>query len=251
MGRSRSGLTNKIHAEVDRNGLPARLALSACEAHDNRPTGKLWFRLKSGTMLLADRGYDTDWIRALAAKRGVWANIPSKCNLICLSPYLYRARNLVERFVSNILQCRRVATCYDKLVANYLAFIQLAPIRLWLRISESTPSLARQKRRRAELRKNLLGLGSDPPRRYRPSFHRQRSGPARNRRYHRSRSLIPNDREPNVAELTKRFTLMIIGVGRAGNAWIRRLPRPRIYLKDVPMYLLTIIQVTRQKLPRA
>jgi transposase len=156
MGRSRGGLTSKIHAEVDRNGLPVRLTLSACEAHDNRPTGKLWFRLKSGTMLLADRGNDTDWIRALAAKRGAWADIPPKGNrndLICLSPYLYRARNLVERFVNNIQQCRRVATCYDKLAANYLAFIQLAPIRLWLRISESAPSLARQKRRRAELRK--------------------------------------------------------------------------------------------------
>jgi transposase len=41
------------------------------------------------------------------------------------------------------------------------------------------------------------------------------------------------------------------GVGCAGNAWIRRLPRPRIYLKDVPMYILTVMQVTWQKLPRA
>jgi hypothetical protein len=46
---------------------------------------------------------------------------------------LYRARNLVERFFNKIKQCRRVATRYDKLAANYLAFIQLASIRLWLR----------------------------------------------------------------------------------------------------------------------
>jgi transposase len=52
---------------VDTNGLPIRLALSAGEAHDNRLAGKLLSRLKSGTMLLADRGYDADWIRALAA----------------------------------------------------------------------------------------------------------------------------------------------------------------------------------------
>ena len=44
-----------------------------------------------------------------------------------------RARNLVERFFNKIKQCRRVATRYDKLAANYLAFIQLASIRLWLR----------------------------------------------------------------------------------------------------------------------
>jgi transposase len=45
---------------------------------------------------------------------------------------------LVERFFNKIKQCRRVATRYDKLAANYLAFIQLA-IRLWLRVNESMP----------------------------------------------------------------------------------------------------------------
>jgi len=52
-------------------------------------------------MLLADRGYDADWIRALVGQQGAWANIPPKRNrkeAICFSPYLYRARNLVERF---------------------------------------------------------------------------------------------------------------------------------------------------------
>jgi transposase len=50
-----------------------------------------------------------------------------------------RARNLVERFFNKVKQCRRVATRYDKLAANYLAFIQLASIRLWLRFNESAP----------------------------------------------------------------------------------------------------------------
>jgi transposase len=78
MGRSRGGLTSKIHAVVDTNGLPVRLALTAGEAHDNRLAGKLLSRLESGTMLLADRGYDADWIRALAAEKGAWANIPPR-----------------------------------------------------------------------------------------------------------------------------------------------------------------------------
>jgi transposase len=47
----------------------------------------------------------------------------------CFSPYLYRARNLVERFFNKIKQ-RRVATRYDKLAANYLAFVKLATIRI-------------------------------------------------------------------------------------------------------------------------
>ena len=133
MGRPRGGLTSKIHALVDSNGLPVRLALSPGEAHDVRLAGKLLSRLKSGSMLLADRGYDADWIRELAMKKGAWANIPPKSNRsapICFSPYLYRARNRVERFFNKIKQCRRVATRYDRLAANYLAFVQLASIRL-------------------------------------------------------------------------------------------------------------------------
>ena len=52
---------------------------------------------------------------------------------------LYRARNLIERFFNKIKQCRRIPTRYDKLAANYLAFIKLASIRIWLRANESTP----------------------------------------------------------------------------------------------------------------
>jgi len=88
-----------------------------------------WRRQQAPTMLLA-------------AKRCAWANIPPRSHRnepICLSPYLCRARNMVERFFNKIKQCRRVATRYDKLAANYLAFIQLASIRLWLRVNESTP----------------------------------------------------------------------------------------------------------------
>src|SRR5258707_12924579 len=105
MGRSRGGLTSKIHALVNSNGLPVRLALTPGEAHDNRLAGKLLSSLKSSSMLLADRGYDADWIREFAIKKGAWANIPPKSNRndpICFSPHLYRARNLVERFFNKI-----------------------------------------------------------------------------------------------------------------------------------------------------
>jgi len=70
MGRSRGGLTSKIHAVVDSSGLPVRLALTTGEAHDNRLAAKLLSRLKSGSMLLADRGYDADWIRDLVRQHG-------------------------------------------------------------------------------------------------------------------------------------------------------------------------------------
>jgi transposase len=71
-------LTSKIHAVFDTNRLPVRLALTAGRAHDNRLADKFLSRLKSGTMLLADRGYGADWIRAFAAKRCAWANIPPR-----------------------------------------------------------------------------------------------------------------------------------------------------------------------------
>jgi len=142
MGRSRGGLTTKIHAVVDTSGLPVRLALTTGEAHDNRPVLTLLSALKSGVMLLDDRAFDADWIRAFVSAHGAWANIPPRRNRtepICVSRHLYRARNLVERFFNKIKQCRRVATHYDKIAANYLAFFQLASIRLWLRVDEFTP----------------------------------------------------------------------------------------------------------------
>src|SRR5712691_8804855 len=99
-------------------------------------SGAPWRDLSSllpQTMLLADRGYDANWIRELVRQQGAWANIRPKRNRkdpICFSPYLYRARNLIERFFNKIKQCRRVATRYDKIAANYLAFIKLASIRI-------------------------------------------------------------------------------------------------------------------------
>jgi transposase len=139
---SQGGLTSKIHAVIDTNRRLVRLALTAGEAHDNRLADKLLSRLQSGSMLSSDRGYDADWIRALAARKGALANFPPRCNRsepICFNPYLYRARNLVERFFNKIKYCRRIATRYDKLKANRLAFVQLASIRQWSRDNESTP----------------------------------------------------------------------------------------------------------------
>jgi transposase len=97
--------------------------------------------VKSGTMLLADRDYDADWTRAPVRQHSALANIPPKRNrieMLCFGPYLYRARNLVERFFNKPEHFRRVATRYDRLAANYLAFVQLAFIRLWLRVNEFT-----------------------------------------------------------------------------------------------------------------
>jgi transposase len=73
----------------------------------------------------------------LVRQHGAWANVPTEEKSdrgTVLQSVSYRARNLVERFFNKIKHCRHVATRYDKFAANYLAFIQLASIRLWLRV---------------------------------------------------------------------------------------------------------------------
>ena len=74
--------------------------------------------------------------------QGIDGKATGHCGLMALpltcSPYLYRARNLIERFFNKIRQCRRAATRYVKLAANYLAFVKLASIRIWLRANDST-----------------------------------------------------------------------------------------------------------------
>ncbi|WP_456725174.1 MULTISPECIES: transposase [unclassified Bradyrhizobium] len=66
------------------------------------------------------------------------ADLPNNCGPYTTGPYLHRARNLVWRFVNKIKHSRRVAARCDKRAANCPAFVQLASVRLWLRVNEST-----------------------------------------------------------------------------------------------------------------
>lgn len=75
MGRSRGGLTTKIHALVDANGLPIALKLTEGQAHDGRSAADMLAEIGAGQILLADRAYDSDGLRTELAKRGAWANI--------------------------------------------------------------------------------------------------------------------------------------------------------------------------------
>ncbi len=62
--------------------------------------------------------------------------IPPKRNRKDQRPYdldLYKERNIIERFFNRLKQFRRVATRYDKLLANFMGFVKLAAIAIWLR----------------------------------------------------------------------------------------------------------------------
>ncbi len=136
MGRSRGGLTTKIHALVDANGLPIALKLSEGQAHDGKSAGDILDDLGKDQILLADRAYDSDALRERLAGRGAWGCIkpmPRRVNVPAFSPFLYRFRNLVERFFSKLKNYRAIATRFEKHDANYLAAVKLAAARIWMR----------------------------------------------------------------------------------------------------------------------
>lgn len=117
-----------------------KIVITPGQTHDIKAAAELLTDIRSGQMLLADRAYDADWLRALVAKDGGWANIPPKRNRrdpVCFSPWLYRQRNLIERFFNKLKYYRRIATRYDKLGSTFLAMTKLACIRLRLRHYES------------------------------------------------------------------------------------------------------------------
>lgn len=129
-------MTTKIHALVDARGLPILLKITPGQAHDGRSAADMFDTLTEGDVLLADRAYDSDALRAELAARGVWANVramPQRIKPPAFSSYLYKLRNLVERFFSKIKHYRAVATRYEKHPENYLAVIKLAAARIWMR----------------------------------------------------------------------------------------------------------------------
>jgi transposase len=140
MGRSRGVLTTKIRALFDALGLPILLKLTEGQAHDGRSADDMLDGLGNGDVLLPDRAYDSDAMRATLAARGAWACVkpmPNRKNIPAFSSFLYRDRNLVERFFNKLKHFRAVATRYDKRDDNFLASFQLASIQIWLRHNES------------------------------------------------------------------------------------------------------------------
>ena len=85
---------------------------------------------------LADKGYDADRLCDRIAETGGQAVLPPKRNRTFKTPYvaeLYKERNIIERFFNKLKQFRRVAPRYDKLLANFMGFVKLAAIAIWLK----------------------------------------------------------------------------------------------------------------------
>jgi transposase len=136
MGRSRGGLTSKLHALVDAQGRPVTLHLTAGQIADCQEAEALIEIVGEGDIVLGDKGYDTNAIRAKLAVKKAWANIPPKTNrrgTFVFSKWVYRQRNLIERFFNRIKQFRGIATRYDKDPANFLAAVKLVAAKGWCR----------------------------------------------------------------------------------------------------------------------
>lgn len=96
--------------------------------------------VQAGQTLLDDRAYDSDGLRESLAGRGAVANIrpmPTRKRFPAFDAELYKLPNQAERFFSKLKHFRAVSTRYDKRDDNFLASVQLASLRIWLRTYES------------------------------------------------------------------------------------------------------------------
>jgi len=135
IGRSKGGLSTKIHALVDALGNPLAFMLTPGQAHDLEGADALLPQMAADT-LLADKAFDADKrvIEPLLAA-GKTAVIPPKSNRKIQRDYdkeTYKARHLIENFSCKLKQFRAIATRYDKTARNFLAAIHLAAAITWL-----------------------------------------------------------------------------------------------------------------------
>src|SRR3954470_30822 len=135
IGRSKGGLTTKIHALVDALGNPGGFHLTGGQEHDLAGADALLPELEAET-LIADKAFDADQ-RGLEplAKAGKTAVIPPRKTRKTPRAFdtdLYKARHLIENFFAKLKQFRAIATRYDKTARCFLAGIHLAAILIWL-----------------------------------------------------------------------------------------------------------------------
>jgi transposase len=156
LGRSRGGLTTKLHLASDGRGRPLVLHLSEGQRHDSRELeavldgirvpGRRGRPRKRPDELCLDKGYSYRRCRELLRRRKLRHVIPERRDQrearrkkgrrggrpVRWDRAVYAARSWVERLLNRLKQCRAVATRYDKRATSYLAMVTLAAIRIWI-----------------------------------------------------------------------------------------------------------------------
>ena len=145
----------KIHLPCDKNGHPLHAQLSAGQTHEAKVFDELMIGVDTHLIdadgkpvawplsLAGDKGYRADWIDDYLLALGITPVIPSKINEdrdarpVALDRDAYRDRNIVERLIGWLKECRRVFSRYEKTAKNFPGMIHLAFIQRYLRLGKA------------------------------------------------------------------------------------------------------------------
>ena len=164
IGRSRGGLTTKIHAAVDGQGRPLAVVVTGGQRNDGAMLTEVLADIRvprcgagrprtRPDAVVADRAYTSGVNRRMLAGRGIKAVIPQKVTEIdarrrkgaaggrppTFDTDTYKGRNVVERSFNDTKQWRGLATRYDKLAITYRAGVVLQACLRWSRLLGDTP----------------------------------------------------------------------------------------------------------------
>jgi transposase len=135
IGRSRGGLTTKLHLLTDALGYPVRFVITGGERNEVAQTPAL-LPPGRGAQVLCDRGYDADRWRERLQAAGHEPVIPGRRHRLVQPAYdehSYRSPHLIENIFATLKSARRIATRYEQTATAYSAFVALACVCFWLR----------------------------------------------------------------------------------------------------------------------
>ncbi len=141
IGVSRGGPTTKLHIAADSHGNPIDFEITGGEVHDSQAASKVidkvGFEAKN---IVADKGYDSDEIRAYIWSRGGRAIIPRRSNSkrenLGFDSHIYKRRHLVENLFARLKHYRGIATRFDKLARNFRAMVFIACSIIWIKLGK-------------------------------------------------------------------------------------------------------------------
>jgi len=136
MGRSKGGLSTKVHMACDALGYPLSFVVTAANVNDSTQCKTLLDRhLERGSHALMDKGYDSDAIRDRVKEKGGVAVIAihSRRNLKpAFDKHIYKERHRIENLFGKLKRYRRIATRYEKLYETFAAMLTLACSMVWI-----------------------------------------------------------------------------------------------------------------------
>ncbi|WP_143871349.1 IS5 family transposase [Catenovulum sediminis] len=137
IGKSRGGLSTKIHLAVDSYGYPVHFELTGGQRNDFIMAEALIRNSPKSDYVVADKGYDSQSIRDFVTEQAnSKAVIPRRKDNTKKNKdmdwCLYKYRHLVENAFARIKHFRAISTRYDKLERNYASMVSLAFAIMWL-----------------------------------------------------------------------------------------------------------------------